>query len=128
LFNIWFIIDCNINITKRIHSQKGRILDDRVEVFCDQLFSRLSALLLCIFAPEAAPIIHWFRGRCFQALEASWCRETIKSRFYAWSASGCAWLVYLNLGTQTVYTLIRSIFILLLYDFLILLSHHLTRQ
>lgn len=68
---------------------------------------------------EAAPIIHWFRGRCFQALEASRRRETIKSRFYAWSASGRAWLVYLNLGTETVYTLIRSIFILRIYDFLI---------
>lgn len=69
---------------------------------------------------EAAPIIHWFRGRCFQeGLEASRRRETIKSRFYAWSASGRAWLVYLNLGTETVYTLIRSIFILPVYDFLI---------
>lgn len=59
------------------------------------------------------------RQVCFQALEASWRRETIKSRFYAWSASGRAWLVYLNLGTETVYTLIRSIFILRVYDFLI---------
>jgi len=53
------------------------------EVFHGQLFSRLSALLLYILAPEAAPIIHWFRGRCFQTLEASWRKETIKSRFYA---------------------------------------------
>lgn len=82
-------------------------------------FSLDSALLLCILAPEAAPIIHWFRGRCFQTLEPSWRRETIKSRFYAWSASQRAWLVYLNLEIETIYTLIRSIFILRVYDFLI---------
>lgn len=36
---------------------------------------------------SGAPVIHWFRCRCFRSFDAYGCKGTIKSRFYARSTT-----------------------------------------